>query len=140
MPDRLVSAETMLGGHVGVHDDVSTLRGVRSSESKNDVTNGDAMKMPFADRHLGTLSAASTGTPTIRILTESSREARVQSEFAKAVGEYDARSKKSVVLAVGTESEASGKDERTEVKGHGEKTKMYVNGLRLQPDRCGRSE
>lgn len=135
--DTLVSGQTTLGGHVGADDDAS-IRGVRSSESKNDVTNGDAMKTPSTGQghgHSATLSAASTGSmgiPTIRISTESSREARAQNEFAKAAAEYDARSKKSIDSTVGTESEASGDEDGKEVNGHGEKAKMDVNGAALQ--------
>lgn len=45
--DTLVSGETTLRGHGGAGaDDDASIRGVRSSESKNDVTNGDAMRTP----------------------------------------------------------------------------------------------
>lgn len=136
--DTLVAEQTTLRGHnVGSDaDDDASIRGVRSSESKVDVSNGDAMKTPSTGQghgHSATLSAASAGSmgiPTIRISTESSREARAQSEFAKAAAEYDARSKKSMDSA--EESEASGDEEGKEVNGHGEKAKMDVNGAALQ--------
>lgn len=133
--DSLVSGETTLAGHVGADDDAS-IRGVRSSESKNDVTNGDAMRTPSTGGygHTATLSAASAGSmgiPTIRISTESSREARAQSEFAKAAAEYDARSKKSMDSAADTETEMEAGAEN-EANGHGEKANMDVNGAALQ--------
>lgn len=86
----LVSGETMLGRHVSADDNASTR--IRSSESKNDVTNGDVKTQSTRQGlgHWATLSAASTGSmgiPTIRISMESSREARAQSEFAKAAGD-----------------------------------------------------
>lgn len=73
-------------------------------------------------------SMGSMGIPTIRISTESSREARAQSEFAKAAAEYDARKKKSMDSAAETDTEAGENGEGKEMNGHGEKPKMDVKG------------
>lgn len=137
--ESMVSDGTTLAGHSRGHgseaDDDASIRGMRSAESKTDVTNanGDAAtpstgQAPKTGGHTATLSAASAGSmaiPTIRISTESTREARAKEEFEAAAKAYDEKRKSKESLVEPT----TGGGQEVEVNGRGETVRMNGNGI-----------